>query len=81
VFAGAGTTAIDSSTLFLNNYAVDASAGGIIRVSNNNIYNNKAAYICNGTSGIVQSAGNNRLASNTGSTAATCSTVGSIPLG
>lgn len=79
-FAGRGTTSIDASTLLLNNFAVEATNGGIVRISNNNIYSNKSSYICN-TSGVVQTASNNRFGSDVGSSTPDCTSIVNIPLG
>lgn len=81
LYVGAGSASVDSSTFFSNNIALEANTGGILRISNNNIYNNKTGLACDSntvTPGAISSTGDNRKGSNSGGTAVVCPSVGVI---
>lgn len=62
---GGGTMTLVSSTLTGNGTAAQALSGGIIRLSNNDVFDNAGGFRCDG--GAMFSAGNNRKGGNLGS--------------
>jgi hypothetical protein len=69
VRALAGTLTIENSLLTNNEVAVRADGAGVIRMSNNGVYNNRTGFGCGGT---LASAGNNRKAGNVGGVVPVC---------
>jgi hypothetical protein len=63
IYTATGVVDVDDSTIFANVLAMQAS-GGVMRISNNNIYDNATGIVCNSANSYVQSAGNNRHGSN-----------------
>jgi hypothetical protein len=68
IYTAAGIVNVDSSSIFNNALAMQAS-GGSLRISNNNIYDNTNGIVCNNPNSFIQSAGDNRHSSNVGITA------------
>jgi hypothetical protein len=65
VYVGVGNTNIDSTNFLFDGFAVEAQTGGVIRLSNNNVYNNNGPFAdCSG--GTIYTEGNNRRAQNNG---------------
>jgi len=77
--AGVAIHAVDSSAIYVansqivrNNIAVQADLGSTIRLSNNDVFDNKTGFAC-GTGGTLASAANNRKANNVGGSVPACS--------
>ena len=70
VLAQAGTISVLESRLVSNQVAVQADPFGTVRLSNNDVMNNKTGFGCGG--GVLASAGNNRKAGNVGGVVPTC---------
>jgi hypothetical protein len=70
VHAEGGTISVLDSRLVSNNIAVQADPLGTIRLSNNDVMNNKTGFACGG--GGLATAGNNRKAGNVGGIVAVC---------
>ena len=64
-----GTLTIESSTIASNQVAVQAT-GGVVRLSDNSVYNNLTGFGCG--AGTLASAGNNRKAGNVGGVVPVC---------
>jgi hypothetical protein len=63
VYVGVGATNIDSTNFLFDGFPVEAQSGGVIRLSNNNVYNNNGPFAsCVG--GTIYTASNNRRAQN-----------------
>jgi hypothetical protein len=65
-----GSLTLEGSMFATNNVAIQATGTGLVRMSNNTIYNNLTNYGCGG--GTLASAGNNRKAGNQGGTVPVC---------
>lgn len=65
-----GSLTVEGSTIVTNNIGVQATAPGIVRLSDNGIYNNLTGFGCGG--GTLASTGDNRKGGNAGGTAAAC---------
>jgi hypothetical protein len=65
-----GTLTVEGSTLASNNVAVQATSPGVVRLSNNSVYNNLTGFACGG--GTLATAGNNRKAGNSGGSVPVC---------
>jgi len=70
VHAEGGTISVLDSKLVSNNIAVQSDALSTIRLSNNDVMNNKTGFACG--AGILATAGNNRKAGNVGGVVAVC---------
>ena len=66
-----GSLTVEGSMFTTNNVAVQASGAGVVRLSDNSIYNNLTNFGCGG--GTLASAGNNRKAGNQGGVVPVCS--------
>jgi len=66
-----GSLTVEGSMFATNNVAVQASGAGLVRLSDNSIYNNLTNFGCGG--GTLASAGNNRKAGNSGGIVPVCS--------
>lgn len=71
IHAEGGTISVLASRLISNNIAVQADLPGTVRLSNNDVMNNKTGFAC-GTGGALATAGNNRKAGNVGGLVSTC---------
>jgi hypothetical protein len=71
VHAEGGTISVLDSKLVSNNIAVQADALSTIRLSNNDVMNNKTGSACGG-GGTLATAGNNRKAGNVGGVVPVC---------
>lgn len=71
VHAEGGTISVLDSRLVSNNIAVQADASSTIRLSNNDVMNNKTGFACGG-GGTLATAGNNRKAGNVGGVVPVC---------
>lgn len=69
---------VENSMLSGNSVAVQANAGGTVRLSNNAVYDNLTGFGCGG--GTLSSAGNNRKGNNTGGGVPVCSPTTTITL-
>ncbi len=67
---------VESSMLTGNNVAAQADTGAIVRLLNNDVFNNSSGFGCGG--GILASAGNNRKANNVGGSVPVCAPTVSI---
>jgi len=70
VHGKSGTLTVEGSLLTANGVAVQATAPGTVRLSNNGVYNNLTGFGCGG--GTLASAGNNRKAGNVGGGVPVC---------
>ena len=71
IHAEGGTISVLDSKLVSNNIAVQADALSTIRLSNNDVMNNKTGFACGG-GGTLATAGNNRKAGNVGGVVPVC---------
>jgi hypothetical protein len=71
IHAEGGTISVLDSRLVSNNIAVQADPLGTVRLSNNDVINNKTGFACGG--GSLATAGNNRKAGNVGGAVPACS--------
>ena len=71
VLAQGGTISVLTSRIVSNNIAVQSDLGATIRLSNNDVMNNKTGFAC-GTGGTLASAANNRKAGNVGGVVPVC---------
>jgi hypothetical protein len=67
---GTGTVSVTNSLLAGNQVAVQADTGSTIRLSNNDVYDNKTGFACGG--GTLVSAANNRKVGNVGGSLPVC---------
>ena len=72
-----GSITVENSLFAHNGVAVQPEAGGTIRLSNNDIYNNLTGFACGGT---LASAGDNRKANNVGGVVPVCAPNAAITL-
>jgi hypothetical protein len=71
IHAEGGTISVLDSRLLSNNIAVQADPLGTVRLSNNDVMNNKTGFACGG--GFLATTGNNRKAGNVGGVVLACS--------